>query len=123
MRILRGDIYFVKLHFSTGSEQRGGRPAIVVSGDKNNEHSATVEVVYLTAKKKRNDMPTHVTIRSSERISTALCEQVTTVALERIGYYIGHVTDVELKNLDIAMMISLGVQIGITEKKIREVVR
>ncbi len=115
MRIRRGDIYFVKPHFSTGSEQRGGRPAV-------NEYSATVEVVYLTTKKK-NDLPTHVTIRSSERISTALCEQVTTVALERIGYYIGHVTDVELKNLDIAMMISLGVQIGITREKIREVVR
>jgi len=121
MRIRRGDIYFVKPHFSTGSEQRGGRPAVVVSCNKNNEYSATVEVVYLTTRKK-NDLPTHVTIRSAERISTALCEQITTVALERIGYYVGHVTNVELKNLDIAMMISLGMQISIT-KKIREAVR
>ena len=34
MNITRGDIYYVDAIDSVGSEQRGGRPAIVVSNDK-----------------------------------------------------------------------------------------
>lgn len=77
MEIKRGDIFYVGGGQTTGSEQRAGRPAIVVSNDKNNEHSQTVEMVYLTTKPKR-DMPTHVLITSLSRESIAICEQITT---------------------------------------------
>ena len=43
MNITRGDIYYVDAIDSVGSEQRGGRPAIVVSNDKCNQHSPVVE--------------------------------------------------------------------------------
>ena len=39
----------------------GGRPAVIVSNDKNNAKSNTVEVVYMTTKPK-TDLPTHVYI-------------------------------------------------------------
>ena len=65
MGIKRGDIYYIESGYATvGSEQRPGRPAIVVSNDRNNEHSSTLEVVYLTTQPK-HDLPTHVTIRST----------------------------------------------------------
>ena len=57
MEIKRGDIFYVGGGYATGSEQHAGRPAIVVSNDVNNEHSSTVEMVYLTTRPKR-DMPT-----------------------------------------------------------------
>lgn len=54
----RGEIYYIESTYrETGSEQRGGRPAVIVSNDKNNENSEVVEVVYMTTKPK-NDLPT-----------------------------------------------------------------
>lgn len=106
MDIKRGDIFYVGGGFATGSEQRAGRPAIVVSNDRNNEHSPTVEMVYLTTRPKR-DLPTHVPIHSLSRDSIAICEQITTVAVERIGALHGHVTDEEMAGLEEAMLISL----------------
>ena len=45
----RGQIYYIESnHQEIGSEQRAGRPAVIVSNNKNNENSTTVEVVYMT---------------------------------------------------------------------------
>lgn len=89
-----------------GSEQYADRPAVVVSNQQNNEHSGTVEVVYMTTQPK-TDLPTHVTIRSTGRPSTVLCEQINSISVERIGSYIGEVSEREMENIDIALMISL----------------
>lgn len=109
MQIKRGEIWYIEKGFSVGSEQASGRPAVVISNDLNNTHSPTVEVVYLTTKPKHN-LPTHVTIHSLSRISTALCEQITTVAVERIGNYCGRVTADEMEGIEAAVHISLGLQ-------------
>ena len=109
MQIKRGEIWYIEKGFSVGSEQASGRPAVVISNDLNNTHSPTVEVVYLTTKPKHN-LPTHVTIRSLSRISTALCEQITTVAVERVGNYCGRVTADELDGIEAAIHISLGLR-------------
>ena len=66
----------------------------MVSNNKNNENSNVVEVVYMTTQPK-TDLPTHVTVRSTGRISTVLCEQVYSVSTERVGTYIGECTDKE----------------------------
>ena len=91
----------------TGSEQYADRPAIIVSNNECNKHSSVIEVVYMTTQPKA-DLPTHVTIRSTGRTSIALCEQVSSISTDRVNNYIGQVTDQEMKNIDIALMISLG---------------
>ena len=91
MEIKRGDIWYVRKDNYTGCEQAAGRPAIIVSNEKNNASSETVEVVYLTTQPKK-DLPTHVLIRSSERESTAICEQITTVSVDRLLGNKGHLT-------------------------------
>lgn len=105
----RGEIYYVCLRPVVGSEQQAGRPAIIVSNDRNNTYSDTVEVVYLTTQPK-NDLPTHVTIRSTQKVSTALCEQIHTVDVSRISDYIATCTDQELNAIDTALLISLGIE-------------
>lgn len=110
MNITRGDIYYVDAIDSVGSEQRGGRPAIVVSNDKCNQHSPVVEVVYLTTSPK-TPLPTHVTVRSAPRMSTALCEQVHSVDTKRFGSYCGCCTQQELSAVDMALLISLGLDL------------
>lgn len=110
MRIRRGEIYYIDSgYMTTGSEQRAGRPAIVVSNDMNNEFSSTIQVVYLTTQPK-TDLPTHVLISSIKRESIALCEQITAVAVERIGDYCGEVTGSEMAKIESAMLASLGIQ-------------
>lgn len=105
--IRRGEIFYIARGGATnGSEQFADRPAVVVSNDKNNENSGVIEVVYMTTQPK-TDLPTHVTIRSTGRISTVLCEQVSSVSTDRVNNYIGQVSEQEMKNIDIALMISL----------------
>ena len=108
----RGEIYYVnKSGFETGSEQFSGRPAIIVSNEKCNEHSEVVEVVYLTTKPK-NDLPTHVEIRSTAKPSIALCEQISSVSVLRIGERIGTCTVSEMLMIDTALAISIGLELS-----------
>ena len=105
--IRRGEIFYIARGGATnGSEQFADRPAVVVSNDENNKHSGVIEVVYMTTQPK-TDLPTHVTVRSTGRISTVLCEQVSSVSVDRVNNYIGQVSEQEMKNIDIALMISL----------------
>lgn len=121
MKVERGDIFYIYKNAPTyGSEQIAGRPGIIVSNAKNNEYSETFEVVYTTTQEK-NPLPTHVTIRSTPRVSTALCEQITTVSLERLGDYIGKVSKSEMSNLETAMLISLDLYAGQVKEKTIEV--
>ena len=107
--VKRGDIYYIVNNYQEeGSEQRAGRPAVVVSNDKGNQHSNVIEVVYLTTQPK-TDLPTHIDIKSANRPSIALCEQISSVSKERLGNYIGSCTKYELDMLAAGMMISLGI--------------
>ena len=108
----RGEIYYIAMTNQVeGSEQRAGRPGVIVSNDKNNENSGTVEVVYMTTQPKK-DLPTHVVTRSTRTTSTILCEQITTVAASRVGERLGELTESELKEVDRALAISLGIDFG-----------
>ena len=106
----RGEIYYINNGSGgqVGSEMRKDRPAIIVSNDANNKYSSVVEVVYLTSKPKK-ELPTHVTIRSTGRMSVALCEEPTAISTERINNYICMATDKEMESVDIALMIALGI--------------
>lgn len=108
MSYKRGEIFYIeRAGDSYGSEQQAGRPAIVVSNDKNNEYSSTLEVVYLTTQPK-TELPTHIDIRSTKKNSIALCEQVHTVSVQRVGDFIATCSDYEMQMVDAALMISLG---------------
>ena len=103
----RGEIYYIQsIYQEVGSEQRSGRPAVIVSNNNNN-NSEVVEVVYLTTQPK-NDLPTHVLTRSTGLPSTILCEQIWSVSTQRLGDYVGRLTEQEEREVDIALAISLG---------------
>ena len=90
MGIKRGDIFWIRGNSDpTGNVQRQNRPGIIVSNDTNNSFSHTVEVVFLTTAPKKC-LPTHCTIKSSNCVSTALCEQITTVSTDQLDGYVAH---------------------------------
>ena len=111
MNIYRGDIFYIErsdTYITVGSEQRAGRPAIVISNDIDNERSNTVQVVYLTSQEK-DDRPTHVKVMC-KTLSTALCEQLATVARERIGSYVRTCDAEEMAEIDKGLMAALGLK-------------
>ena len=105
----RGDIFYIKGSENDKVGGRKNRPAVVVSNNANNRHSDRIEIVYLTTQPKA-DLPTHVTIRSTGTVSTALCESVNTVHEDRFENYAGKCTDQEMEHIDIALMTSLGIE-------------
>lgn len=108
----RGEIYYVNPNYSeVSTEIWSGRPGIIVSNDKNNKFSNNVMVVYLTTKPKGN-YPTNVPINSTGKASTALCDQVTVVAKERLGNDCYVCTAKEMNEIDKALAIALGIDMS-----------
>lgn len=107
-KIHRGDIFWIRQDYSAvGSEQKKNRPAIIVSNDKNNTYSETLEIVYLTTAEKK-PMPTHVAIETMGKQSTALCEAIYTIDKGRLENYYCTLTAEEMKLVDQAVLVSLG---------------
>jgi len=110
----RGDIHYITRRDTIGAEITKARPAVIVSANSQNYSSGVVEVVFLTRQPK-NDMPTHVTIRSTGVESTALCEQIHSCSTLLVGDYCGTCTDEEMQGIDAALLASLGLDSLLTE--------
>ena len=110
-RISRGEVFYITSRSDTvGSEQKSGRPAVIVSNNMNNEFSPCVEVCYMTLQEKQK-LPTHVFIDRGVCInSTILCEQVTTISKERVGEYMCTLPDDIMDAVDKAIIVSLGLE-------------
>lgn len=106
--IYRGDIFYITQGSYVGSEQKSGRPGIIVSNDLANKHSPNVEVVFLTSQEKKA-LPTHVEVIARVP-STALCENIQTVSKERLSDFIRSCTTSEMKAIDKALLHSLGIE-------------
>lgn len=102
----RGDVYYVDKEPVVGSEQRGGRPAVIVSNDQNNESSDNVTIVYCTSQPKKQ-LPVHTEVMINCP-STVLCETVTTISKERLGNYVCHLTDDEMERISKCIAIQCG---------------
>lgn len=125
--ILRGDVYWVAAEQKTnhGGEYagkgqnekfgkkphssliRGTRPAVIVSNDELNANSNVVEVAFLTRAPK-GQLKSHAVVMLNAP-STVLCEQVQSVSVDKLGSYIGHLSDIEMSGVDSALRYSLGI--------------
>ena len=115
----RGDIYYIEAGgVCVGSEQKPGRPGVIVSNDLGNKHSSNVEVVFLTSQSKK-ELPTHVSVICKVP-STALCENIQTVSKERLGTFIRACSDDEMREIDNALLCSLGITIPEVERELEE---
>ncbi len=76
LKFQRGDIYFVRLDSSTGSEQNGTRPAVILQNDVGNTHSPTLIVATLTSKtEKKAAQPTHCLVEPAEKKRQGKCRK------------------------------------------------
>ncbi len=113
--MLRGEIRWVDLDPTRGSESNKRRPAVIVSNDGANAvasrlgHGVVTVVPVTTNTERVHPFQVVLAARSSglRRRSKAQAEQVRAVAVERIGARIGALSPEELLDLDDALRLHL----------------
>lgn len=108
----RGEVYFIHIPAGTtvAHEIRYSRPGVIVSTDELNSDSYTANVVFLsTAAADRHPLVT------ANKLSAAICEQVSTVDASRLGARICRLTDKEMESIDSALLHCLGLSLPADE--------
>lgn len=113
----RGEVYFIRIPAGTtvAREIRYSRPGVIVSTDELNSDSYTVNVVFLsTAAAERHDIPAdrHPLV-TANKLSAAICEQVSTVDVSRLGARICCLTEREMERIDNALLHCLGLYLAV----------
>lgn len=92
--------------------QGGVRPVIIISNDMNNRFSPTVQIIPLTSKGKKRNLPVHVSIGAIENVlereSQALIEQLTTVDKAVLGIKKGSLPKDVISEIETAIRIQFG---------------
>lgn len=112
MSIKRGDVFYVNLDPTKGSEQAGTRPVLVIQNDVGNEYAPTVIISPLTTKALTRRYPTNVNVSKGtaglKEDSTILLSQIRTIDKSRLERKLGHLPVSLLREVDEAIKISLG---------------
>lgn len=113
MSIKRGELFWVNLDPTRGSEQAGRRPVLILQNDIGNEVAPTTLVAPLTTKSFTKDYPTNVrlskgSIPGLKFDSTILLSQIRTIDKSRLEKKIGSLSGTSMRKVDFAIKISLG---------------
>ena len=104
--MVRGEVFRLRVPRGTrGSEQRGTRYAVIVQADELLALSTVLVSPTSTAAPPRSFRPTIELQGSSTRV---LVEQTTAVSPERLGESVGRLSASELRDLDTALTLVLG---------------
>ena len=125
LKFQRGDIYFIRLDNSTGSEQSGTRPAVILQNDVGNTYSPTLIVATLTSKtEKKAAQPTHCLVEPEKlEPSIVQAEQIFTIDKSRVQNFVGHLTPEEMSRVDDAVKISLALNPMGSIQKLKPIIR
>lgn len=108
----RGDIYLVDLGSHYGSEQGGCRPVLLIQNNVGNYYGPTLIVAPITSRfAKKANQPTHFALVGVDNLtnpSMVLAEQILTIDKSRVIKYLGKVSDEQMKRINEAIMVSLG---------------
>lgn len=94
-----GEIWMCNLSTTKeGSVQGGYRPVFILSNDKNNTYSTTLNIIPITSKMNKRKLPVHVELWSYKQYgltspSTMLIEQIMTIPAAFLDKCIGKVAD------------------------------
>ena len=107
----RGDVWLVDLEPIRGHEQGGRRPALVISVDLFNHGPADL-VVVLPITSRAKEIPFHVAVSPGEgglkERSYIKCEDVRSIAKERLAQQWGAVSDSTLNDVEDRLRILMG---------------
>lgn len=103
----RGDVYWISFDPSIGGEIRKRRPAVIVSNNAANEALNRIQVVPLTGNAGRL-YPSEAMVTIEGKPSKAMADQLTTASKQRVGGRLGALSAKDLKEVDRAIKIQLG---------------
>ena len=113
MEVNRGDIFYADLSPVVGSEQGGVRPVLVIQNDVGNKYSPTVIIAAITSQLAKAKLPTHIELKKEKynllKDSVVLLEQIRTLDKKRLQNRISSIDKTTMQEIDVAMMISLGI--------------
>ena len=104
----RGEIWLLDWSPARGSEQAGFRPALVMQTDAANANPAYPNTIVLAVSTKGKPVPFHVPLEPSKgngltAPSFVKCEQVLTVAKERLVKRLGSIQEEQLRQVSRAV--------------------
>ncbi len=108
----RGEVYSLRLDTVEGSEQRGSRPAVVVSRDAINQASPVIVVCPVTdARHVSRPYPSDVLVKAPEgsltKDSVVLTGQIRAVAKTRLLVRLGELQPDTMREVEQALRITL----------------
>lgn len=104
--MVRGEVFRLRIpRDARGSEQQGARYAVVVQADELLALSTVLVAPTSASAPPRSFRPTIEIAGTTTRV---LVEQTTAVSLDRLGGSIGRLTATELRDLDSALALVLG---------------
>lgn len=103
----RGEIYWVALDPTVGTEIRKTRPAIVVSNDSCNRFGSRVVVLPITSHTE-SLYPGEARVRVGAKPGRALGDQIRSIDKRRLRARVGTLTEDELADVDEALRVTLG---------------
>jgi mRNA interferase MazF len=103
----RGEVWWVNFDPAVGGEIQKQRPAIIVSNDAAKKYLNRVQVVPLTSRIVRL-YPSEAYVLLGNKQHKALANQLTTVSKLRLGDQLGQLSSDDLKKVEQAIMIQLG---------------
>lgn len=109
----RGDVVYIEIAPTVGSQQSGIRPAVVIQNDTGNKFSPTVIVAPMTSSQSKKPLPTHISVQPEaetglSKPSIILFEQITTLDKSRILSKVGRFSDNMMEAINKALAISVG---------------
>jgi mRNA interferase MazF len=107
----RGEVYWVNLDPTIGTEINKTRPALIVSNDVGNQYSGRVIVAPITSHGVERVYPFEVMISAGEggmvRPGKVLLDQIRTVDKRRLGDSLGHLEPTTMEAVNRAIRLSL----------------
>lgn len=114
MIVARGELYYADLSPVVGSEQGGLRPVLIIQNNIGNKYSPTVIIAAITSQITKAKLPTHIELNKEKyhlsKDSVVLLEQLRTLDKLRLKEKIGNLDESVMHKIDLALMISLGIE-------------
>lgn len=109
----RGELYWVNLDPTVGTEISKTRPALIISNDVGNQYAGRVIIAPISSGGKGKIYPFEVGLKAGEgtlsQRSKVLLDQIRSVDKSRLGNKIGVLTSKRMKEVNRAIRLSLAV--------------
>lgn len=108
-KIKRGDVFWVKLDPTIGSEIKKTRPAVVISNDIQNEIGVRLIIAPITSSTIKV-YPFEVLLEIGDKQGKAQLDQIRTIDTKRLGDFIVHLSFQEMQQIDLSLKLVLAIQ-------------